>query len=302
MTVNASTLTRQHFANVGVTDEQYERLTLVGLEHTEHFYPMIVGDIDHLEPALAEREVVAAAVAAVRADASIAAFVFECTNLPPYAAAVTGGDVATGLGRHRTHPVAAGRSRDRTDRLVTGSDAEFHGGPVVIIGAGIVGCSLAFHLARHGHTDVTVLDAGSIGEGSTAKATGGIRQQFSSEINASIAHEAVGYFEHFEDLVGEPFEFRQHGYLFLLGSADQYAQFERNVAMQQRLGVDVRLLPPDELDTLVPGVNCSDLFGGAYSPDDGSGSPADAVVAFARQARRRGVTIAQQSPVRRRGP
>ena len=67
--------------------------------------------------------------------------------------------------------------------------------------------------------------------------------------------------------------------------------------MQQRLGVDVRLLPPDELDTLVPGVNCSDLFGGAYSPDDGSGSPADAVVAFARQARRRGVTIAQQSPV-----
>ena len=88
VTVNASTLTRQHFANVGVTDEQYERLTLVGLEHTEHFYPMIVGDIDHLEPALAEREVVAAAVAAVRADASIAAFVFECTNLPPYAAAV----------------------------------------------------------------------------------------------------------------------------------------------------------------------------------------------------------------------
>lgn len=171
----------------------------------------------------------------------------------------------------------------------------FDGGPVVIVGGGVVGCSLAFHLAEYGHRDVTVLEAGLIGEGSTAKATGGIRQQFSSEVNASLAHEAVGYFEHFEDLVGEPFAFRRHGYLFLLGSAAQREQFERNARMQRGLGIDVRLVSNDELLELVPGLRVDDLHGGAYTPGDGSGSPADATAAFARQARRRGVTIVQHS-------
>ncbi len=178
-------------------------------------------------------------------------------------------------------------------------EAAFDGGPIVIIGAGIIGCSLAFHLALYGHSDVTVLDGALIGEGSTSKGTGGIRQQFSSEINASIAREAVDYFEHFAERVGEPFDFRQHGYLFLLGSADQHAQFQRNASMQRRLGIDVQLLAPEDLEQLVPGVNSADLHGGAYCPTDGSGSPADAVAAFARQARRRGVRILQNSPVLR---
>lgn len=173
------------------------------------------------------------------------------------------------------------------------SPTPFDGGPVVIIGAGVVGCSLAFHLALYGFCDVTVVDSGLVGEGSTSKATGGIRQQFSSEINASIAHEAVCYFENFAERVGERFDFRQHGYLFLLGSAEQRQQFERNTAMQQRLGVDVRLLATDDVDQLVPGVNTAGLHGAAYCPSDGSGSPADATAAFARQARRRGVHILQ---------
>ncbi|MGA8115565.1 MAG: FAD-dependent oxidoreductase [Actinocatenispora sp.] len=173
----------------------------------------------------------------------------------------------------------------------------FSGGPVVIVGGGIVGCSLAFHLALYGHSDVTVLEAGLLGEGATAKATGGIRQQFSSPVNADIAHEAVGYFEHFAERVGEPFAFRQHGYLFLLGSAAQYQQFRQNVDMQRGLGVDVELLAPDALTDLVPGLNTDGLHGGSYCPSDGSGSPADAVAAFARQARRRGVRIEQNTRV-----
>jgi sarcosine oxidase, subunit beta len=177
------------------------------------------------------------------------------------------------------------------------TDATLDGGPVVIIGGGIVGCSLAFHLSLYGYGDVTVLEAGLVGEGSTSKATGGIRQQFSSEINADIVHEAVGYFAHFEDRVGEPFTFRQHGYLFLLGSAGQYEQSRRNVAMQQRLGIDVELLAAEDLARLVPGISTAGLYGGAYCPSDGSGSPADAVAAFARQARRRGVRIVQNTAV-----
>lgn len=171
----------------------------------------------------------------------------------------------------------------------------FGGGPIVIIGGGVIGCSLAFHLAKYGHREVTIVEAGLIGEGSTSKATGGIRQQFSSRINADLAHEAADYYKHFADLVGEPFSFRQHGYLFLLGSAEQRGQFELNIAMQRELGIDVRLIDNDDVEELMPGVRTDDLHGAAYTPGDGSGSPVDAVQAFARQARRLGVTIRQNT-------
>ena len=88
LTVNASTLTHQHFARAGITDAQLARVTVVGLENTAHFYPMIVGEIDYLDQDRAEREVVSAATKALEDDPKIGAFVFECTNLPPYADAV----------------------------------------------------------------------------------------------------------------------------------------------------------------------------------------------------------------------
>ena len=171
-------------------------------------------------------------------------------------------------------------------------------GHIVIIGGGIIGCSLAFHLAKYGHADVTVLEAGLLGDGATGKATGGIRQQFSSPVNAAIAHEAVGYFRNFESLVGEPFAFRQHGYLFLLSTPGQHEQFSRAVAMQQSVGIDAEMVGVSALSELVPGLDTGGLLGGAYCRSDGSGSPADALASFARQARRRGVRFAEHTPVR----
>jgi hypothetical protein len=88
LTVNAATLTPSHFANAGITPELMQRVTVVGLEETTHLYPLIVGKIEDLDTGQAEREVVEAACAAVDRDDRIGAFVFECTNLPPYAAAV----------------------------------------------------------------------------------------------------------------------------------------------------------------------------------------------------------------------
>ncbi|HEY3954975.1 MAG TPA: FAD-binding oxidoreductase [Streptosporangiaceae bacterium] len=171
-------------------------------------------------------------------------------------------------------------------------------GHVVIIGGGIIGCSLAFHLAKYGHPEVTVLEAGLLGDGATGKATGGIRQQFSSPVNAAIAHQAVGYFRDFEPLVGEPFAFRQHGYLFLLSTPGQHEQFSRAVAMQQAAGIDAEIVGTGKLGQLVPGLDTGGLLGGAYCRSDGSGSPADALAAFARQARRRGVRFAEHTRVR----
>lgn len=171
------------------------------------------------------------------------------------------------------------------------------GGRVVIVGGGVIGTSIAYHLAAAGHPDVTVLERGLLGEGATAKATGGIRQQFSSEINARISHEAVDYFERFEELVGEPFSFRQHGYLFVTASATVLAAAGRGAKMQQGLGIPTRVLTPAEIADVHPQMRTDDLAGGTYCATDGSGSPADLVQAFARQARRLGATIRQHTMV-----
>lgn len=86
--VNASTLTTDHFHSAGLSHEDLQRITLVGLEDTAHFYPMIIGDLTELDTDTACAEIVDATAEAVAADPSIGAFVFECTNLPPYADAV----------------------------------------------------------------------------------------------------------------------------------------------------------------------------------------------------------------------
>lgn len=94
LTVNGSTLSDEHLAAVGVDANDRDRVDVVGLEQTAHFYPMITGQIRELDVARAQDEVVAAARRALSADPALGAFVFECTNLPPYSAAVR---AATGL-------------------------------------------------------------------------------------------------------------------------------------------------------------------------------------------------------------
>lgn len=88
LTINGSTLDDRHFDGVGISCEERERLTIVGLEQTEHLYPVIIGGGRELDVARAQAEVVQVAKEAVAVDPAITAFVFECTNLPPYAAAV----------------------------------------------------------------------------------------------------------------------------------------------------------------------------------------------------------------------
>lgn len=88
ITINAATLDQRHFRGAGVRDDDYERLTIIGLERTTHLYPALVQGKQTLDLAGARAEVVAAAQGLTKADPAIGAFVLECTNLPPYAAAV----------------------------------------------------------------------------------------------------------------------------------------------------------------------------------------------------------------------
>jgi sarcosine oxidase subunit beta len=179
----------------------------------------------------------------------------------------------------------------------TNATAVLRGDRVVIIGGGVVGTSVAFHLAELGYRDVLVLERGMLGEGATAFATGGIRQQFTSPVNARLVHRSVQMFEEFEARTGAPFHFRQHGYLFLLRREEDVAAFAKAVRMQNELGIPTRLVDPGEIKEIFREVRTDDLLAGTYCATDGSATPQDAVNGYAAAARRLGAQIRQKTEV-----
>ena len=173
-----------------------------------------------------------------------------------------------------------------------GQSRGVHGdGRIVIIGGGVVGLSLAHHLARLGHTDVVVLERGQLGEGTTAYATGGIRQQFTSEINARLVHRSVELFSQFTEDTGAPFRFRQHGYMFLLRREEDLQAFTQAVRMQNSYGIESRVIDPSEVGSIMPVTRTDDLLGATYCPTDGSATPQEAVAGYAASASHNGVRI-----------
>lgn len=166
-----------------------------------------------------------------------------------------------------------------------------HGAEIVIIGGGIVGLSIAYHLAARGCCDVCVLERGRIGQGATAKATGGIRQQFTSEVNIRLSLESLKRFERFEEELGSSADFRQVGYLFLASSGEDWLWLQEAAARQRRLGVPVELLTPEEAARVVPGLRIDDLRGATFCRTDGIADPHAVVQAFAREARRLGIRL-----------
>lgn len=168
---------------------------------------------------------------------------------------------------------------------------------VVIVGGGVIGVSTAYHLAKLGCRDVVVLEKNTIGSGSTGKCPGGIRQQFSTEINIKLSMESVKFFEGFEAETGYPADFRQNGYLILATSPEEIEAFRQNVALQSKLGVKVYLLSPQEAKELVPWLNVDDVPGAAFCPTDGYATPHSVVQGLAAAARRLGVHIYEETEV-----
>jgi sarcosine oxidase subunit beta len=168
---------------------------------------------------------------------------------------------------------------------------------VVIIGAGAIGCSIAYHLAKRGQTNVVVLERDFIGSGTTSKAAGGIRAQFGTELEVKFSLESLDFFLRFEEEMGTSCYLRQVGYLFLLNTEQDLARFRQNVAMQRRLGVDVRIITPQEAQEIVPQLFVDDLIAAVYCPNDGYAGPNEVVVAYAKRAREKGVKILEQTEV-----
>lgn len=168
---------------------------------------------------------------------------------------------------------------------------------IVIIGAGIMGCSIAYHLAERGAGSIVVLERDLIGRGSTADAAGGIRLQFSTETNIRLSLLSLEYWEHFEERFGQLINFRQQGYLFLLTDEANVEVFQRNLALQQSLGVPARWVTPTEIAELNPAVLLDGLLGGTFCPRDGWADTSASTQGFAQAARRLGVEILEETAV-----
>jgi sarcosine oxidase, subunit beta len=163
---------------------------------------------------------------------------------------------------------------------------------VVIVGGGVVGASIAYHLAKRGAgAGVVLLERNTLGSGSTGAAVGGIRSQFSTPINIEMSLESVRFWRQAEDELGMPVDYTQDGYLFLAQTMAEREQFERNIELQNSFGVPSRLLEPDEAAQMIPGLNVDDVTAAAFSAEDGRGGPHEATQAFATRARERGVRI-----------
>ena len=131
------------------------------------------------------------------------------------------------------------------------------------MGGGIVGVSIAYHLARRGAGRVVILEREpELGTGSTSKATGGIRHQFSTEVNIRLSQMSSPHFIDFAEETGTDIGWRQHGYLFLALPGPKWDALQQSAALQVRLGVPTRLVTPKEARALVPQLHVDDLAEG----------------------------------------
>jgi sarcosine oxidase subunit beta len=170
----------------------------------------------------------------------------------------------------------------------------------VIIGGGVVGTAIAYYLAKGGMTDCVLVEADYLSSGATGRCGGGIRQQWSTEANTRLAIESVREFSTLEDELGADIEFLQGGYLVLAYTDEDVAQFEKNVALQQGLGLDVSILTPDEItERVVPQLNTDGVRMATYCPSDASANPFLTTMAYADAARRLGVEVELFTPVKR---
>ena len=169
---------------------------------------------------------------------------------------------------------------------------------VVVVGGGVIGTSIAFHLAEAG-ADVCLLEQGELAGGSTSRAAGGIRAQFSDPLNIAIGLRSIEAFERFGERPGAQIDLHQVGYLFLLDREDDVATFERSVALQNTLGVPSRFVTLDEAAELCPLAGLEGVLGATVCPVDGHASPEAVVQGYAAGARENGATVLTKCPATR---
>ncbi len=168
---------------------------------------------------------------------------------------------------------------------------------VVIVGGGIIGASIAYHLTKKGVRDVLVLERDRLGSGSTGKNAGGIRLQFSSEINVRLSQRSLPHIERFAEEIGTDPHFHQVGYLFLITEDRDVAAFERSLAVWSRLGVPARRVTAGEAQALFKHARTDDVRFGTFCAKDGYADPSSMLNGYVARAREAGVTFAEDAVV-----
>ena len=170
---------------------------------------------------------------------------------------------------------------------------------VVIIGGGIVGSSIAYHLTANGCGNVLVIERESAqGKGSTGKSMGGVRAQFSTPVSIQMSLYSIPFYASFEERLGYPCDYRPQGYLFCATSDKQMAYLRSNFSQQVEMGLkDVRLMAGDEIRKLFPQLRADDIVGGSFCSSDGFVDPYSAMNGFIACACERGATVWKSTTV-----
>ena len=168
---------------------------------------------------------------------------------------------------------------------------------VVVIGGGVMGTSIAYHLAAAGVPDVLVLERDELACGSTCKAAGGVRATFSNAANIAIGLRGLEAYSRFARDLGQEIDFHRDGYLYTLSDPENVAVFTESVALQNSLGVPSRMIDPDEAKAISPLLSTDGMLAACWSPGDGKATPDSVVAGYAAAARRHGARIVRHCEV-----
>ncbi len=184
-----------------------------------------------------------------------------------------------------------------TANAITASTTET--ADVVIIGGGVMGCSIACNLAltagAHGLRRIILLERATLGSGSTGRSSAAIRMHYSTAVNAEMAWRSLHIFRNFADIIGGQCGYTQTGYLVFAGPDDRDA-FRRNIATQQSVGVRTDIISAADAAALAPGFAVDDAAAIAYEPYSGHADASGTAYAYATRARDAGVSIRLQTP------
>lgn len=163
----------------------------------------------------------------------------------------------------------------------------------VIVGGGIVGAAAAYFLTDRGERDVLLLERDRLGSGTSGGGLGGIRHQFTNELDVRLSLLSSAFWREFDSFTGGSHAFEQRGYLFLAETPEGLASLREPLAMYVRCGLPVRMLSRIEIADLVPGMRVDDLAGGRFCALDGYGDPLDALSGFAAAAVLEGARVVE---------
>ncbi len=170
---------------------------------------------------------------------------------------------------------------------------------VVIIGGGIVGSSIAWHLTDAGCRNVLLVERESHqGKGSTGKSMGGVRAQFATPVNIQMSLYSIPFFASFEERLGLPSEYRAQGYLFVATKPSHLDYLRTNQQLQKSLGLtQVCMLTREQIVEMVPQLRSDDVLGGSFCPSDGFVDPYSVMVGFTTRACEQGTTLWRSTEV-----